>query len=88
MPEPDAVQYHRATTDFKYKMFPKWGTPLPPDTAAAEFFRGVAPYKTEEIVFADAWFTDYYRVKDEPFWEKCFYLPGNKLISLIWKKER
>jgi len=79
---------HFPTLDFKYKLFPTWGRPLPPNTAAYEFFQKGKIYKTDEIVFADDWFLDSWRNKDEQFWEKCFYLPGNTVLSVIWKKEK
>jgi hypothetical protein len=88
MSQNGSLKWHQTTPDFKYPWFPKWNTPLPPNTAAAEYFRNGRTYKTEEIVFADDWFTDLRRVKDEQFWEKCIYLPSNKVLSILWKKEK
>jgi len=82
------VEWKRMTDGFKYWCAPKSGMPVPVNSAAGEYFSKGKQYKTEEIVFADDWFTDQYRVKDEQFWELCYYLPGNKVMSLIWKKEK
>ncbi len=82
------IFWHRSTDDFKYKYLPRWGQAVPPTTTAGEFFRNGKKYDNEEIVFADDWFLDGYRQKDEQFWEKCYYLAGNKVLSIIWKKER
>jgi len=82
------VQWNWATNDFKYKFLHKKGARLPVNTAAEEFFSKGKLYKTEKIVFADDWFLDLSRIKDEQFWEKCYYLPGDKVMSVIWKKER
>ena len=82
------IQWGWPINDFKYRFFRKDGTPVPVNTAAEEFFSKGKQYKTEEIVFTDDWFLDLYRIKDEQFWGKCYYLPGNKVMSVIWKKER
>lgn len=82
------VQWKQMTEGFKYWCAPKAGAPVPVNSAVGEFFQKGTKYKTEEIVFADDWFTDQFRVKDEQFWEKCYYLSDNKVMSLIWKKER
>jgi len=81
------MEWRSCTKDFKYWGLPAKGSPIPVNTAAHEFFTKGKQYRTEEIVFADDWFTDQYRIKDEQFMEKCYYLPGNKVLSLIWKRE-
>jgi Zn-dependent peptidase ImmA (M78 family) len=82
------VQWKQMTQGFKYWGAPKTGKAVPVNSAAGEYYQKGTRYKTEEIVFADDWFNDQFRIKDEQFWEKCYYLGGNKVMSLIWKKER
>ncbi|MFT3704777.1 MAG: ImmA/IrrE family metallo-endopeptidase [Agriterribacter sp.] len=74
--------------DFKYRGIPAKDAAVPFNTVAYEFFSTGKEYQSEEIVFADDWFTDERRVKDEQFVEKCYYLPGKKVMSVIWKKEK
>jgi Zn-dependent peptidase ImmA (M78 family) len=82
------MEWKSATKDFKYWGLPSKYSALPVNTAAYEFFSHGKQYQTEEIVFADDWFTDQYKIKDERFMEKCYYMPNNKVLSLIWKKEK
>jgi Zn-dependent peptidase ImmA (M78 family) len=82
------IDWKMFTVDFKYHFIPAKGAPTPPNTAAGEFFLKGRRYDSEEIVFADDWFTDYNRIKDEQFFEKCYYLSHNKVLSVLWKKEK
>jgi len=80
------VVWRLYSNDFKYRGVPAKDAPVPVNTAVHEFFSSGKEYQSEEIVFADDWFTDERRVKDEQFIEKCYYLPGKKVMSVIWKK--
>jgi Zn-dependent peptidase ImmA (M78 family) len=82
------IEWKIATPDFKYKYLVSKLNKVPPTTAAGEYFLKGTRYRTEEIVFAEDWYSDYYRIKDEQFYEKCYYLPGDKVMSVIWKKEK
>lgn len=82
------VDWKLQTSDFKYKYLAGNGKLIPPSTAAGEFFQKGVKYDSEEIVFADEWFSDFGRIRDEAFYEKCYYLTSSRVLSLLWKKER
>ncbi len=81
------VDWVRPTKDFKYRKFPLKGDPVPKSTAAGEFYYQNKRYETTEIVYPDDWFWDDEQDTSEQMYEKCFYLPGNTIYSVIWKKE-
>jgi hypothetical protein len=78
----------RFTNGFKYSKFPPKGASVPPNTVVWEYFTQGRKYPSEEIVYADDWFTDLYRQKNERFFEKCYYLSEEEVLSVIWKKEK
>lgn len=80
------IVWKMATSDFKYKYIANNGS-VPVNSAAWEFFSSGTRYESEEIVYAGDWFSDYNRIKEEQFFEKCYYLRQNKVMSLIWKIE-
>lgn len=82
------VEWKMNTRDFKYWQIPAKEKPVPSASVSAEFFTSGKKYHVEETVFAEDWFNDRYVQKGEQFNEKCYYLPGNKVMSLLWKKER
>lgn len=83
-----SIEWKMATSDFKYRYLSSRVNKIPPNTAAGDFFLKGKKYPTEEIVFADDWYSDYYRIKDEQFYEKCYYLLKDRVMSVIWKKEK
>lgn len=82
------IEWKWFTRDFKYWGIPAEGCAVPVNTAVWEYFNSGKRYKTDEIVFADDWFNDHNRIKDEQFYEKCYYPGPDKVMSVIWKKEK
>lgn len=82
------VEWYFRSSDFKFKFPPKYGDNVPNSTAASDFFYDGIEYTTEEIIFADDWFSDYRMNKNQQLYEKCYYQRQlNKVISVIWVKE-
>lgn len=82
------VSWSRFTDGFKYWHSPAKGSNVPANTVVWEYYNQGRTYAKEEIVVADDWFSDQWRQKDEQFYEKCYYLSEEKVLSVIWKKER
>jgi Zn-dependent peptidase ImmA (M78 family) len=83
-----AIEWSLRSTDFKYYYRPEKGDPIPTSTAAGEYFYKGIKYLGKEELYADDWFSNAYNLdKDEQFYEKCYYLTEEAVLSVVWKKE-
>ena len=82
------VEWSMATDDFRFRALPLKKSPIPTSSTAGEYFYEDKEYDSVEIVYPDDWFHDQRMNTTQPLYEKCYYLPGNSVLSVIWVKER
>lgn len=82
------IDWKMPSDDLKYKYLPKKGGPVPPTTAAAEFFSSGKKHADKQVLWAHDWFNDFNIADNEQIFEKCYYLTDSVVMSVIWKKEK
>lgn len=81
------VLWAMRSKDFWNGDLPRKGATVLKSSVAGEYFDQKTKYDFEQIVYGEDWFTGSRMNKDQQFFEKCYYMPNNKILSMVWRKE-
>lgn len=81
------IRWYRKSDDFPYTYLPSYGSKVPVNSVAGEYFHKQIKRNDLEEIYADEWFTDYKIDSNAKLFETCFYSDRfNFVISIIWDR--